>query len=305
MRKSIGWGLAALLVSAALPADAKKGDATEASPVLAEGDRQAPGGRVVLANLYQRDIEASIFVDPIAQTAAPGLLGYFAVRKYDEERVNVIAQRLQATAEANADPVRRALVDFDTAGLALATTRAALRKPAWFKVRDIVASTGPLAQSRVDFFAQNAAEQIASVEYRYDLSHDFTQIRVLANILIERMPPKAGKPTAAPVTIYRQQIMSIVQLRSPSYEARDNARRWSADGGKLAKLALAKAFGEFEQLIPYGLELNQAQMTIFSDKKAQKAFAGGYYGTLISRNATAPENMLIWYKGLINVQTVG
>jgi hypothetical protein len=309
MKKLIGVCIAAALVSTGAPVAAKKNAEPKAPPVLAEADRPAPGGRLVLSNLYQREIETSVFVDPIARTPYiydGGWYDWGWIRGIEDDNQDVIAARLIAAAERNALPVRAALSDFDTDALALATTKAALAKPDWFQARDVSGSSDVFAISKADFLAQNAAAQIAFVRYRYDLSPDFTQIRVLAMLSIERQTLDAdGKPAGKLVAIYRQNVMSIAQMRAPSYEARDNAKRWAADNGRLAKSALTTAFGQFERLIPFALGLSQTQMTAFNDKKSVKAFAGGYYGTLIARDPDQPDAVLIWKNGLVHVQPVG
>ena len=309
MKKLIRLCVVVALLSTGAPVAAKKEADAKAPPVLAEADRATPGGRLVLSNLYQREIETSVFVDPIARTPYSDSYWYGGwgwIRGIENNNQDVIAARLVAGAERNAVPVRTALSDFDTDALALATTRAALAKPDWFQARDVTGSSDVFAISKADFLAQNAAAQIAFIRYRYDLSPDFTQIRVLAMLSIERQPlGKDGKPAGKPVAIYRQNIMSIAQMRAPSYEARDNAKRWAADNGKLAKAALRTAFGQFERLFPFALGLNQTQITAFNDKKSNKAFAGGYYGALVARDADQPDAVLIWKNGLVHVQPVG
>jgi hypothetical protein len=309
MKKLIGLCIVTALVSTGAPIAAKKNPDAKAPPVLAEADRTVPNGRLVLSNLYQREIETSVFVDPIARSGYGDTYwygGWSWIGAIENDNQNVIAARLITAAERNAVPVRAALSDFDTDTLALATTKAALAKPAWFQARDITGSSDIFAISKADFLAQNAAAQIAFVRYRYDLSPDFTQIRVLAMLSIERQPlDKNGKPAGNPVAIYRQNIMSIAQMRTSSYEARDNAKRWAADKGKLAKAALTSAFGQFERLIPLALGLSQTQINSFNDKNSAKAFAGGYYGALIARDADQPDAVLIWKNGLVHVQPVG
>lgn len=88
------------------------------------------------------------------------------------------ASRLKTTTESKAAPVRKALSDFDTDALLLATTKAALGKIDWFQARDYAVTTDPFGRGRIEFLAQNSTPQIAFVKYLYDLSPDFTQIRV-------------------------------------------------------------------------------------------------------------------------------
>lgn len=315
MKTLIALSVILALVANTAVAAPKQDDNRKAPPVLAESNRIVAGGRLVQANLHQREIATSTFVDPIATYYGGYTIdGYpyygggwmFSswMRDIDQERIDVTAGRLKTKTEAAAAPVRKALSDFDTTALMLATTKAALAKVDWFQARDYTVTTDPFGRSRIDFLAQNSAPQIAFVKYLYDLSPDFTQIRVLVDITIERKPTGRVSPKALTDIIYHQHILSIVQLRAPSYELRDNAKKWSADGGKLAKSALTSAFGQFQTLIPYVLNLNQAQVTVFADKKSPKAYGGGFYGTLISRDATDPSDVLIWYNGLIHFQTV-
>ncbi|MGN6278524.1 MAG: hypothetical protein ACTHM8_07360, partial [Sphingomonas sp.] len=71
-----------------------------------------------------------------------------------------------------------------------------------------------------------------------------------------------------------------------------------------ARAALAAAFGRFEQLIPYALDLSSKDIEGFGKKDREKIFAAGFNGTLIARNASDPDDVLLWSDGLIQVQAV-
>jgi hypothetical protein len=304
MRKLIGLCIAAAL----LPTSALAAPGNEKGPAfLAEQYREA-GGRAVLLTIEQSQIETSFDLGRVPESLLPpesGFWGWYgapAVRSMDEDRRNMLSDSLHRKAEANAVPLRQALLGFDVDALALAATKAGLAKPGWFQMQDITASRDPLPQSRAAFFASSATPQSAFINYRYELSPDFTQIRVMAEIAIERpVPAKPGKAALSQV-IYRQRLLSIVQLRSPSYEPRENVTRWSASGGALARQALTAAFGQFEEMLPYVLGLGQADLDGFAAKDREKSYAAGFYGPLIARKG--PEDVLIWSSGLVHVQAM-
>ena len=298
MRKTIGlWIAVALLTTGA---HAQKADPIQ--PVVAEQDRHVPGGRAVQIALPQREIDTMIDAGRVAQSPFGGsLLGAFAMDSIRDDNRDTMQRALFDKAEALADPLRQTLRDVDVEALALATTRNALTKPDWFEARDVTATRDP-SGGFASLLASSDAAQFALIQYRYALSPDFTQIRVSAEITLRTRP--AAKDTRAAVPLYRQRILSIVQLRTRSYEAHENAARWRADNGKLARAALTAAFGQFEQLLPYTLGLRQADVAGLKAKNREKAYAGGFYGTLIARSAANPEDILIWSDGLVHVQPV-
>lgn len=271
----------------------------KAPAILAEQDRSVVGGRAVRLALAQTQIETTIELGRVANTSAygGGLLGVLIIESTDDRRA-IMRGSLRDKAEATVAPLRRALQDFDVGALAFTTTQAALARHDWFQARGITASSATPAQN----VAATDAPQSAVVTYRYELSPDFSHIRVLAEITITRnAASRSGRTAASPKVIYRQRICSVVQLGTRSYEPHENVARWSADNGRLARQALTAAFGQVEQLIPYALGLSQADFNSLTAKNREKAFGAGFYGPLIARTGN---DVLIWADGFLHVQTL-
>lgn len=237
--RMIGIVLACCLAST-VATDAVR--AADVPHVLADRDRTVPGGRAVQVILPQSRIETTFDVGRVASSAnGGGLLGAILIPTIDDKR-EVLSQSARGRAEAAISPLRQALQGFDVEALALAATKAALAKPAWFQPASFAVTSDPAIQTRPEFIAALKAPQFALVNYRYEMSPDFTQIRVIAGIELGRADAtKRGAPALAP--FYRQQVVNIVELRQPSYEPADNVTRWSAGDGKLARAALTNAFG--------------------------------------------------------------
>jgi hypothetical protein len=299
MKKLIGLCVAMAMAStgglAARAADKVPG-------IVAQSDRVVAGGRPVGMSLPQRQIGISIDVGRIAESAnGGGALGWFIISRMDDRRETMsTAARLRA--EAAAGPLRQTLERFDVDALALATTKVAFAKPDWFQARDIVASKDTPSENQTALYASVSAPQYAFIDYHYDLSPDFTQIRVFADLRLARQVMVKGKIAGPPQIFYRQFLASIVQLRERSYEPRENAARWAADDGKLAKSALTTAFARLQTMIPYALSLSQADVDDLAAKKHEKAYAAGFYGSLIARDKNDPDDVLIWSKGLVHSQ---
>ncbi|HEX4694174.1 hypothetical protein [Sphingomonas sp.] len=302
MKKLICLSVAAMLTTTLV--SAASGDSEVKAPiVVAEQDRSIPGGRAVQVTLVQRDIDVTIELGRVAHSDGNGgLLGLLVTSSMDRQRRGTMGMDAHDAAERNVLPVRGALADMDVDSLALSTTKAALAKPDWFGATDFVASK---ESSTAAFQATAGTSQLAYITYRYELSPDFSQIRVYADLRIDRrVPQKVGKIVLASGPIYHQRILSVVQLRARTYEPRDNARIWSAANGRLAKAGMTLAFKQFESLIPYALSLSDADVKGFAVKTSEKAFAASYYGPLIVRNAADPDDILIWNNGLIHIQSI-
>jgi hypothetical protein len=275
-------------------------------PVVAEQDRQVSGGRAVQLTLRQTQIETSIDIGRVANYNYAyydyGIWSPF-FGDVDDDMHDMLRKAQRDKAEATVVPLRKALAGFDVDAVALAATSAALAKPDWFQPQTIIVAKDTEGEARVAFLASSDAPQFASIWYRYELSPDFSQIRVIAEVTLMRRR-RAGDAGSDPLTpIYRQRILSAVQLRTRSYEPRENVASWSAENGKLARAALTAAFGQFESLLPYALGLGRKDLDVLADKRHEKAFAAGFYGALIARNPNNPDDILIWANGLIHVQS--
>ncbi|CAN0503083.1 unnamed protein product, partial [Phaeothamnion confervicola] len=93
-------------------------------------------------------------------------------------------------------------------------------------------------------------------------------------------------------------VTSVVQLANPG-EGADNARRWAAQDGALAKKALTVAFAEAGTLIPRAMTL-----TVEDHKRMQAGETltiGAYRGKLQEQG---PGGTLLFNGGLVHVQTL-
>jgi hypothetical protein len=193
-------------------------------------------------------------------------------------------------------PLRLSLKGFDVDALALAATRDGLAAPGWFQPLEPVLNKAASIQSRTEFAKSAAGPQTAFVTWSYDLSPDFTQVRVFADLLI------LSNTAAGPRPLYRHPLASMVQLRKRSFEPAENAAVWNANEGALAKTALGSAVARIGKLIPQALATSAADLKRFADKNAEKAYAAGHNGTLIERRADG--GMTIWIKGLVAIEQV-
>lgn len=298
MRHVLTVCLAAMLAAAAMPAAAK--DAP--SPVLlAEKDRASESPRAVLVDLRQSEIATEVDIGRVAPAAAGGgLIGALIIEGQDD-RAERLTSGAQQRAEAAVAPLRRELEGFDIGKLALGTTAAALARVDWFNPGELTLNTGD-PETTQESFLQSAGPQFATVVYSYGISPDFTQIRVIADIRLRRKTKSRSKRDAdESETEFFQRIVSIAELRERSYEHYRNVERWSANDAGLARESLAQAFARLERLIPFALDLDQAELRALEAKNAPKAFAAGNYGAAVTTAGTAPGETLIWKDGLINV----
>jgi hypothetical protein len=285
--------MASILVSAPVGAGAK-----EAPLVLAAADREVADGRAVLVTVPQDRIGTSFDIGRIAPNVSGGLLDALIISARDNRR-EVLSDSALQQAEATVRPLREALDGFDVDALALAATQRALAGVAWFRLHDITIGRDESTPARRAFASSAPSDQLVFVTYSYDLSPDFTQIRVFSVVTIARRTNNGGL-----VTLMEQPLVSIAQLARRSYNHRENVAAWSANGGEPAEAALTRAFAQFEWLVPKALELRGSDIAAFADRKREKAFAAGLYGPLVERGHAKPDDVLIWNDGLVFVQSV-
>ncbi|MDG2532282.1 hypothetical protein P6144_01355 [Sphingomonas sp. HITSZ_GF] len=297
MRMLLGLGAFALSLGAA---GALHASAADKDPILlAEKDRGVPAGRAVRLTLAQSEIATTIDLGRIAGNAnGGGLLGALIITAMDD-RAKTMRRTAIDKAEGTAAPIRQALNGFDVEGLAVAATRSGLGKHAWFQGQPLATAHDSTPTQRTAYAVASSASQAAFVDYWYGLSPDFSQIRVLADIRIER----AGKRKSGiePV-LFHQRVWSVVQLRARSYDPRANAAQWSEADGKRARAGLTAAFARFEDLIPRALILGQQDVAAYTAKGREKAFGADFYGPLIARDPANRESLLLWSNGLVQVQ---
>jgi len=129
--------------------------------------------------------------------------------------------------------------------------------------------------------AHPEATEIAVVTWRYQLSPDFTNIRVIADVATRRPQD--------PSRLYEQQVLSIVKLRRPSFVEEENVAKWAANDGALARKALEMAFARVGEVLPAILALDEQGYDGATDKKKGPAVtAAGFQGPELMRDAKGP-----------------
>ncbi|WEK48105.1 MAG: hypothetical protein P0Y56_07365 [Candidatus Andeanibacterium colombiense] len=290
MRYAIANCLIAILLIT--PANA----APKAEPrALDAKNRPAEDGRSVLVELAQTEIATDVDIGRVAfPGGGGGLLGALIISAQDDSRKR-LTESAQARADAAVAPLRQALADFDVAALALRTTHGALDASAWFTPRDIALERSPSDSSREGFIQSVSTRQFAVISYTYGLSPDFTQIRVVADVILASKPAK-GRPGAFQVLL-RQRVSSVAELRQRSYEAADNVAVWRAEDGKIAEASLTAAFAKLERLVPFALGLQPADLDRLDAASQPKVFASGFYGPKVELAPALPGENVLWVDG--------
>jgi hypothetical protein len=271
----------ALLLAIAIAAPLHAGPPS----AMAEADRAATG-RTVAVSLYP-DITTSVDVGRVmADNGGGSILGAIIVASMDDKR-KILTAHANDAASATVAPLAAALKGFDASELARDTTQKALAASDWFKASRVAVVPSAGAATWEALFTANPSDQVGIVTYRYQMSPDFTHLRVIANINVAR---QKGRDS-----IYAQQIVGLVELKHRSYDRGENVARWSSNDGALAKQAIAAAFARLETVIPAVLDLTPARFNAATDKtKVGSAFAAGFYGPQLMSDE---KGVVIWSKG--------
>ncbi|MXO89473.1 hypothetical protein [Pontixanthobacter aquaemixtae] len=157
-------------------------------------------------------------------------------------------------------------------------------------------------QLEEEFAAQHPdAKELALVTWRYQLSADFTNMQVIADLAIRRQNSS--------VRLYEQQLISIVKLRRPSFVEEENVALWAANDGALARRALEMAFARAGEVLPAILALDEGgYKDAISKKDSETATSAGFHGPVLMRDAKGP----VFYardgdqrlKAFVTVQTI-
>jgi len=287
---------------AALPS-ALAGAPPASPPVLAERYRAVATGRSVLVMLPSGGIDVETDVGRVMSDAAygGGLLGALILSARDKKReqlTEIYAER----AKADSAPLRQATDDLPFDQLAMQATRSAITGIDWFGGTEPVLSKAPTDADKLAMVRTAGTQQLASFSYRPSLSPDFTQLRVVGDIEVWLAPAKStDRRPGALTSLSRQRITAIVELDKRAYDHAANAAVWAAEDGKLARAALAVAFGRFAKLIPVALNLTDADIAALGNPKANKQFAAGFYGPPVTKLQPDPGEVLIWSNGLVDV----
>lgn len=284
-------------------ASASVGSVALAAPavVVEEPARTVAGGRSVQVLVAQSEIKSDINPSNIAVATGGGLLGGLLAASQNASRTK--------KAEAAIEPIRVALTGFDADALALATTKTAFNEIAWLQPATETAALSKDSSllGKSAMLDSGTASQIAFIEYSYDVSPDFSSIRVVAKLAFANKQGSAvtaAKPETRllPKNLaYAQSVTSVVSLATPGADLDANAALWSADQGKAARAALTTAFADVQQLLVRTLALTAADVKAMNAKDKKKGSAGGFVGRI---QETTPSGTLLWSGGFIHAQTL-
>lgn len=267
------------------------------SNIVSEQIRSATP-REIQVVIAQAEIKSDINPSNIATYTGGGLIWAMV----DAARNEAKAKK----AEAAIEPVRLSLADFDVDGLALDTTKLALAGIDWLQGAPISSGKDSSLLGKSALVDKSSSMQVAFIEYSYDLSPDFSSIRVVAKLQFANRTPLS--PKAKPESrvqpknlAYAQQVTAIVSLRATGKEMADNATTWSADNGKAAKAALKLAFAQIQNLLPRSLALTSVDIKAMSGKDRPRGVAGGFNGRI---QESQPNRTLLWSGGFIDAITL-
>lgn len=263
--------------------------------VLQESARVVEGGRTVHVLVPQPELGAAINPSNVTGAMGGGLIGAMIDSSIQSNRAG--------RAEGGITPIRATLFDFDVDALAIETTDAATAGLPWFGGQS--ATFGRDASPYAKNAALDAAttSQVAFFEYGYDVSPDFSAVRVSVLItLANKVDANARRPEQRlqpRYLAYSQGLTSAVQLPNAT-TPEENSVRWAANDGALMRQALTAAFGDLSTLIPRALQFTDADLQAASaaPRSTDRAYPG-------SRIVEQSENgMLLFNGGLVHVQTL-
>lgn len=255
--KSVVAGLmaASLLTCAGSPALAAP------KYLMPEASRTIEGGRGAQVLVAQSEIKSNINGSYVSVATGGGLIGALIDAKIEADR----AKR----AEAVIVPVRDGLVGLDVDALALETTKAILAGSPWLGGAEPVFSRDNSLLNRSGMLDSATAKQVVFFDYVYDLSPDFSAIRVMVTIQVADKALPAGKKPQTRLypraLIYSQTLTAVVSLHNPSKELEANAGVWAANDAVLARQAIALGFKDL-----VGLSQRAFDLTAIQDKSMVK-----------------------------------
>jgi len=249
----------------------------------------------VKVDVEQDAIGTSIDIGRVMpNSSGGGLIGALIIdSRYDNRKP--IASDLKANAEIAADIVRISLKDFNADAVAEAAARKAILATPWIKLHTLSVVKRSPAEARAVGTDSKSLSQ-ALLVLRYEFSPDFTQIRVVANLLMDQAERDG------PHLVAYMPMVSTVQLRDRAFDVKENAAIWARDNGALAHRALSQAFAGIERLMPRALSMTKADVNAWSSKGAQKSFAAGFNGAIVDR--TSDNGVILWQNALVAVETI-
>lgn len=263
--------------------------------ILQVNARTVEGGRAVHVNVAQPELGAAINLTNVAGAAGGGLIAAMIDSSIQSSR--------SGRAEVGITPIRAALFDFDVDAKAIEATNAVTDGLQWFAGQPATFGRDPSPFAKNAALDATTAAQVAFFDYGYDVSPDFSSVRVTVLVTLAnkvdatvKRPEQRLQPR---YLAYSQSVTSVVQL-SNATTAEENSVRWAANDGALIRRGLAAAFTDVATLIPRALQFTEAerQAAAAAPRGANRAYPGA---RVIEQNETGT---LLFAGGLIHVQTL-
>jgi hypothetical protein len=291
----------------------------QAERSVAQNARTVEPARPIAAIVPQDQIASSIELGRIVPNEG-GLIGALVDRTPEK-----LAQNAAAKADEFIRPLTNSLEGFDANTLAASATLNALSQTEWFATGSPTLLAGTSISStqsnersagsdstvsmtyangafdteandtvggltweqerlrleREFAAAHSSASQLSVITWRYQLSADFTNLQVIADVAIRRQN--------SPIRLYRQQLISIVKLRRPSFVEEDNVAIWAANDGAFARKAIEMAFARAGEVLPPILALDaKAYKNATNKKRNPTATSAGFHGPQLLRDEKGP-----------------
>ncbi len=191
---------------------------------VAENARTVPGGRAVEVVLSQAELKSNINSANIVVVnggLAGALIGAMVESGIEADRAK--------KAEAAITPLRDQMVDFNADDLAVATTKNGLATIDWLPAGDIKFSKDASPVGKSTFLDAAGTPQTAFFTYSYDLTPDFSSLRVVVSLQFasKTQPEDTTRPEARlsnDYLTYAETITSIVTLPAPGKDINANAQ---------------------------------------------------------------------------------
>lgn len=213
-------------------------------------------------------------------------------------------------AEELITPLRNSLTGFDVDALAIDTAKAETADLSWVNATTPSFSKDTSAAGQSGFLDTINGDQLALVTFSYDLSPDFSSIRVVEHISIVHKGATNAQGAAIKPTDrlsyrnldYNQSVTSVVTLAGSTNDKAANAALWAADGAKRARAVLTLGFGEVKRLTIRSLSLTPDNIKAMNGKENKRIVAGGFSGRQLAAEGTGTTT--VWAPGFVSAQVL-
>jgi hypothetical protein len=217
-----------------------QGCAVPPKRVLSPEARDISGGRTALVVSGQGEIRPEVNASNIAMATGGGLIPALIDAAITQSRMN--------SAEKTVRVVRDALGTYDFDKRALESTKATLAGMAWLDVRDVSFTKETTPDKLKTTLAQTSSQQLMVVAYGYTLSSDFSKLGVAASVSIFPKAAAASRMTSSD-SVYLETFAYVSGLPQPTSDDDQNAARWAANDGALARKSIDDGLANVNQLL--------------------------------------------------------